>query len=252
MAPKAIRKRRLGAVLAGVFCAFGMVRPAAALEVPPLRGHVNDLAGWLDPGDRDALEQKLAAYEQGSGNQFVLLIVPALAGQPIEDFGMRVAEAWKIGTRGRDNGLIMLIAASDRKMRIEVGYGLEGQITDLLSARVIRDVMAPAFRRGEFAGGITSAFDLLIRAAGGESVAVPTSTTRPTRSLGGWIFLVVLFLFLLRGRGAGWFLLGGLLGRGWSSRGGWGGSGRGGGFGGGGGFSGGGGSFGGGGASGGW
>jgi uncharacterized protein len=228
-----------------------LATPALALDVPPLRAHVNDEASLLEPAERQALERKLTAYERGSGNQFALLVIPSLEGEPLEDFSMRVAEAWKIGQRGKDNGLLMLVVTQDRKIRIDTGYGLEGDIPDVLASRIIRNVMQPAFRDHHYAAGINQAFDLLIKAAGGESVEVPSaSRPRPRSSLAGWIFFVLLMLFLLRGRGAGWFLLGSMLGGGWSSRGG--GFRGGGGFGGGGGFSGGGGSFGGGGASGGW
>jgi len=186
----------------------------------------------------------------------VLLIVPSLEGEPLEDYSMRVAEAWKLGRKGVDNGLLLFIAAQDRRARLEVGYGLEGRITDLESSRIIRGVLAPAFRAGDYAGGIERAFDALEKLAGGEAVELPQESPAGDRgiSFGTWIFMLFIVLFLLRGRGGGLggFILGSMIGRGWSSRGGgrFGGGGFGGG--GGGGFGGGGGSFGGGGASGGW
>ncbi len=234
-----------------------LAAPAAAraLAVPPLTAHVNDRAGLLEPEARDELERKLAAYERGTGNQFVLLVIPSLEGEPLEDYSIQVAEQWGVGQKGKDNGLLMLVSAGDRKIRIDVGYGLEGNITDALSSRIIRNVLAPAFKRSDFAGGFDQAFDLLMQAAGGQSVDVPNEVRAPPGgSIIGWLVIVFIILMVMRGRGGGlgWFLLGNMLGggRGWSSRGGGWGGGRGGG--GGGGFGGGGGHFGGGGASGGW
>ncbi len=220
---------------------------ALALEVPPLRGHVNDTAQLLKAPQAQALEQWLTEYERGSGHQFALLTVPTLQGDPIEDFSMRVADAWKLGSAEEDDGVLMLIAVQDRKMRIEVGYGLEGAIPDALAGRIIRNVLAPSFRKLQYEQGIRSAFEVLMKAAGGEPVSLPKPSG--TKDVGGSLFgvvplLMLLFLFL-GGRGRG-VLIGGLL-LGGTHRGG---GGRGGGFGGG--FSGGGGGFGGGGASGGW
>ncbi len=218
------------------------------LDVPPLRAHVNDLAGLLSSADESRIERKLADYERGTGTQLAVLIVPSLQGEPLEDYTMRVAERWKLGEKGKDNGVLLFVALGERKVRIEVGYGLEGVITDAHSSRIIRNVIAPAFREGHFAAGIEQALDLLMRLAGGESVALP----RTPRANGGaghplWL-LFVFFIIMLSfgGRFFGPLFLGSLLFGGRGPRGGFGG-----GFGGGG-FSGGGGGFGGGGASGGW
>lgn len=226
---------------------------ARALEVPALTGRVNDGAGMLTPAQANALEQKLAAYEQKTGQQFVLLTVPSLEGDPIEDFAIRVAERWKIGRKGKDDGLIMVIAAQDRKMRIEVGYGLEGDIPDAYAAQVIRNIMTPAFRAGAYAEGIERAFDALIARASGEpppeGVVQRDPRTHAPRSVRLFPMLMVIVLIIL-------FSGGGRGGRGRRRTvpffipmgGGHGGFGGGGG----GGFGGGGGRFGGGGASGGW
>jgi len=229
-------------------------RQALALEVPRLAGRVNDLAGLLDAGQRAALEAKLEAYERGSGHQFALLSVPSLEGDSLEDFSIRVVESWKLGKRGKDDGVLLLVAKQERQMRIEVGYGLEGDIPDAIASRIVREVIQPAFRQGDFHGGLDQAFSLLMRAAGGESVLPPPRAER--RQPGGLKLLfwgAILLFWLLsqagrggRGRGAGAFMLGAGMGGGFG--GGMGGR-RGGG---GGGFGGGGGGFGGGGASGGW
>jgi uncharacterized protein len=256
--------------LAKLVLAVLVFAPASAFarDVPPLQAHVNDTAHLLSSEGAERLEQKLSSYEQRSGHQFALLTIDSLDGDAIEDFSIRVVEAWKLGKKGKDDGLLLLIVPGDRKLRIEVGYGLEGDITDAFSARVIRNVLTPALRAGKAEQGVSQAFDVLIQKASGE--AVPESAVAPPkRGEGGGSLLpfLVLLLFLLpfvlpllfgRGRGRrGGIVLGGLGGfggyGGWggSSRGGWGGWGGGGG-GGGGGFSGGGGGFGGGGSSGSW
>ncbi len=227
---------------------------ARALEVPPLQGHINDLAGVLPAQVRQDLEVRLTAYEQKTGHQLAVLLVDSLDGDPVEDFTLRVVEAWKLGRKDRDDGVLLLVAVKDRKIRIEVGYGLEGDLPDALSGRIIREVMAPAFRQGELAQGIVRALEAIMAATGGEGEALPPARQQQQRRSVGispyFLLLLVLLMFLGGGRGrggAGAFLAGSALGFG--GRGGFGGGSRGGG---GGGFRGGGGGFGGGGASGGW
>jgi len=216
-----------------------------ALEPPPLEDRVMDLAGLLSGAEAEALIQQLQAHEKATTQQFAVLTIPSLEGDPIEDFSIRTVEAWKLGTKEEDNGLLLLVAKEDRKMRIEVGYGLEGEITDLLAGRIISDVMQPAFRNGDFAGGIQSAVTLLIAAANGEEVDLPESSGEgdPSDDVFFWLtfalFIGVPMVFGSNKKGRGGRRSRGFSGGGFSS-------------GGGGGFSGGGGSFGGGGSSGGW
>ena len=252
-----------------VLCALSVCAVCApgarAGDVPALRAHVNDYA-QLMPADRAAaLEARLSAYEARTKHQFALLTVASLGGQDIEGFSIQVAEQWKLGSKARDDGLILVVARDERKMRIEVGYGLEGVIPDAIAARVVRDVLTPAFRGGDFAGGIDSAFGALMHAAGGDlpgdaPVAKPARKPNPMSLLGPILFPLFLFFMLRRisGRGGmgamGGYLLGSALGGGHRGFGGGGfssGGFGGGGFGGGG-FSGGGGGFGGGGSSGSW
>ena len=197
------------------------------------------------------------AHQQATGQQFALLTVPSLEGNAIEEYALRVAEAWKLGEKGKDNGLLMLVSAGDRKFRIEVGYGLEGDIPDAFASRVQRDVLTPAFRAGQYGAGITQAFALLGAQGRGEAVALPEPEVPPQRvrrQLPAPVLFIVLAFIVLSmfggggGRGRrrrGGVMFGGMLGGG--GFGGFGGGGGGGGFGGGGG-----GRFGGGGASGGW
>jgi uncharacterized protein len=229
---------------------------ASALDVPPLRARVNDLAGVLPPEVEQRLELRLGAYEKKTGHQLAVLIVDSLDGDPLEDFTLRVVEAWKLGNKDRDDGVLLLVAIKDRKIRIEVGYGLEGDLPDALAGRIVRDVMAPAFRRGDVAQGVTAAVEAIMSATGGEGqlrLPEPSANSGRRRSSGSGLapflllgLIVLLFLGGGRGRGGGGgaFVAGMLMG-------GMGRGGRGGG-GGGGGFSGGGGGFGGGGASGSW
>ena len=113
------------------------------LDVPPLSSRVNDSAGMLSAGARQRLEAELAAFERDESTQIVLLTIPSLEGEPVEQFGIKVAEAWRIGRKGIDNGVILLLARQERKVRIEVGRGLEGRLTDLVSGRIIRNEISP-------------------------------------------------------------------------------------------------------------
>jgi uncharacterized protein len=233
--------------------------PARGLEVPALTGRVVDRAEVLAPEVEQRLAARLAAHEAATGQQFAVLTLKTLDGDSLEDFSIRVVERWQLGKKGKDDGLLLLAVTGDRKVRIEVGYGLEGTITDAVSARVIRDSIVPAFRGGDYAAGIQAALDRLLRIAGGQPDLAPPEPARQAERRQSPVSLLV-FLFLLVP-----LLLPRLIGRGGRRRRGfWGGymlGGHGGGFyggsrggfsGGGGGFSGGGGGFGGGGASGSW
>jgi len=250
----------VGAVLA-VLAVW--VAAAAALQVPPPPARrINDYAGVLSSAERDRLEQKLAARERGSSNQVVVAIFRSLDGDSLEDFSIRLAQAWRIGQKGLDNGVIFLIFVNDRKMRIEVGYGLEPSLTDAVSSSILRDVVAPRFREGRIADGIGAGLDAIDQAIAGTYHRPASAARRPANQASPLTLLLLLVLF----GGLGLAILPTLFYRG-SGRQGWTGgrSGWGGGgpiiFGGGGGgsmgggdsgFGGGGGSFGGGGASGGW
>ena len=259
-----LKMLRFWTALFALFAIVLQTKLSVALQVPPLQGRVNDSAALLSPTTESSLTELLAQYESKTGHQLAVLTIPSLLGDPVEDFSLRVVEAWKLGKKGKDDGVLLLVAANDHKMRIEVGYGLEGELPDIVAGRIIRDVMAPHFKRGDYDGGVSAAVGAIIEktgggaavpAAGQPQVAVPRKPLGTFGRLVSWVFklaffgifgLVVLFmlfvnLFIPRRRNyGGYFGGGGSLG--------------GGGFGGGGGggFSGGGGSFGGGGASGGW
>jgi uncharacterized protein len=246
-----------------IACGALLALPAAsfARELPALRGRVNDLANVLPAERAAALEAKLAEHERRTQQQFALLTVPSLEGEAIEPYAVDVFEQWKLGDKKRDDGLLVVVAPNDRKVRIEVGYGLEGVIPDAIAARVIRDVMAPAFRENDYAGGIDAAFTALIATAGGDPNALPEpqqARRQPKVSLMP-LLLPFIFFFILsrlgggrRGRRRGMWMMGPGFGAGFGGGGFSGGGFGGGGFGGGGGFRGGGGGSGGGGASGSW
>ncbi len=156
--------------------------PSSALNVPPLRARVNDLAGMLSPEAAQALEQRLADFERETGHQIAVLTVPSLEGDAIEDFGIRVAEAWKIGKKGFDNGAILLIAQKEHKLRIEVGYGLEGVLPDAIASRIIREVIVPRFRDNDFSGGIVAGVNAILQVTKGEPLPESARTANRSRS----------------------------------------------------------------------
>ncbi|HLG23097.1 MAG TPA: TPM domain-containing protein [Candidatus Manganitrophaceae bacterium] len=141
---------------------------ASALEIPPLEGRVNDRARLLSPEQVQSLEAKLQAYEEKTTNQIALLTLPGLEGEPLEDYTIRVARAWRLGQEKRNNGVLILVAAAERAIRIEVGYGLEGALTDAQSSAIIRNIIVPAFQQGDFYRGIDEGIDAIESAVAGE------------------------------------------------------------------------------------
>ena len=148
---------------------------AALVEIPELKSRVTDLTQTLSQPQQAALEAKLAAFEQKKGSQIALLIVPTTQPEDIAQYSIRVTDAWKLGREKVDDGLLILIATEDRKMRIEVGYGLEGPIPDLTAKRVINEVISPKFKLGDFYGGLDSGVDRLIGLVDGEPLPEPAS-----------------------------------------------------------------------------
>jgi uncharacterized protein len=141
---------------------------AHALNVPPLSGRVNDYARMLSPDMVRSLDTVLTDLERTDSTQIVVLTIPTLAGQNLEEFSIKVAEAWRIGRKGVDNGVILLVAKEERKIRIEVGRGLEGKLTDLVSGRIIRNDIAPRLKAGDMDGGIQAGVSALVAVVKGE------------------------------------------------------------------------------------
>ncbi|ABD08648.1 Protein of unknown function DUF477 [Rhodopseudomonas palustris HaA2] len=163
-------------VLAALMCwlVVGFTTIAQAqLAVPQLTGRVVDQTGTLDSDVIARLDQKLKAFEARKGSQIAVLIVPTTQPEAIEPFAIRVAEAWKIGRKKVDDGAILLVAKNDRKLRIEVGYGLEGALPDVTAKRIIDEIITPKFRTGDFAGGIEAGVDRMIAVIDGEALPAP-------------------------------------------------------------------------------
>lgn len=166
-----------------------------ALDVPPLKGHINDYASLLSPQKAQSLEAILTDFERSDSTQIVLLTIPTLSGENLEEFSIKVAEAWKIGQKGKDNGAILLIARDERKIRIEAGRGLEGKLTDLVSGRIIRGDMAPFLKRGDVDGGITAGLTSIMAVAKGEYQNTPRDIRHGNKGFHPSITLIV-FLFV--------------------------------------------------------
>jgi uncharacterized protein len=170
---------------------------AAELSVPFLSGRVNDLADMIPADARQRIDQKLAAFEKQTGDQVAVLTIPSLEGEPIEDFSLRVVESWKLGQKGKDTGVLFLVAKQDRRMRIEVGYGLEGDLTDLESNRILDDTVAPYFRNGDFGGGIEHGVDAILASLQGQEVAPPQTVSGEDRSTGEKAFTGMVLAFII-------------------------------------------------------
>ena len=189
-------------VVVGLICALAVCN-LLALEVPPLTGRVNDTAGMLSAATRQQLEDVLARLEQTNSTQIVVLTIPTLGGEVLEEFSIKVVDQWKIGQKGLDNGAMLLIAKNDRKIRIEVGYGLEGSLTDLMAGRIIRNVIVPQFKAGNFDQGIINGIQAMIEVVRGEYKASekgPAGTVSTpkegTAGLGG-LFAFIFFISML-------------------------------------------------------
>lgn len=186
---------------------------AFAAEVPALTRRVTDLSATLNPEQSQYLEGILAEHEAATGNQIAVLILPSTGGEPIEQYALRVFESWKLGQSGKDNGVLFVIAKDDRKMRIEVGYGLEGDIPDVMAARIIREVVAPRFKESNYYQGIADGLTHLMIAATGQapdweegesagerqyaSDGTQIATPEETRVILVWPSLVILTFILI-------------------------------------------------------
>ncbi|ALN71546.1 YgcG family protein [Aureimonas sp. AU20] len=189
-----------------LFVGFALAGPALAQTFPPLSGRVVDSAGLLDTATKAELTQKLEAFEQRSSDQVVVATVPDLQGYEIADYGYRLGRAWGIGREGENNGVILLVSKNDRRVRIEVGYGLEGTLTDALSRLVIENDILPRFRANDYPGGIRAGTDAILQILGGDAAEVQARAERNAGWQGqgqgqgqgsdGWLSLAVI-LFIL-------------------------------------------------------
>src|SRR5215217_3083233 len=164
---KAARAGMLALLMCWAFAAV------AEVAVPPLSGRVVDRTGTLSSADIDSLTRRLEDLEARKGSQLAVLMVPTTAPETIEQFSIKVAEAWKIGRKKIDDGALLVIAKNDRHLRIEVGYGLEGALTDATTKRIIDEEITPKFRSGDFAGGVFAGVNRMIRVIDGEKLPAP-------------------------------------------------------------------------------
>jgi len=173
--------RAMRSFAAIMFATWLAAATALAADVPYLTGRVVDNAEILAPATRDQLTATLKAREDASGDQIAVLTVPTIGDEAIEQYATRVFEAWKLGQKGKDNGVLVIVAPNDRKMRIEVGYGLEGTLTDVAASRIIRDRMTPRFKEGNYDRGISDGVNAIIATLEGRADSAPASaaTTKP-------------------------------------------------------------------------
>lgn len=173
----------------------------AQVPIPALKSHITDTTGTLSPHDRERLDAELEALQRTKGAQIVVLIVPTTGGETIEEFALRVAETWQIGRVGTDDGIVFVVAKNDRRMRIEVGYGLEGVVPDAVANRIMDELVTPEFRAGNFTNGIQNGVQALTALVRGEPLpAPPAGGQGPGAGLSGDSWLVLLFLALAIGR----------------------------------------------------
>lgn len=187
------------AILLASLVAFASPSVARALdiEVPKNDGWVTDLAGLLSSKEERSLEALMESYKQGSTHEIALLTVPDLKGEPIERFALDVGRAWGIGGKEQNNGALLVVSKADRALRIEVGRGLEGGLTDSISGRIIRDVIVPRFKRGDYAGGLRQGIEAMHAAIGGDYGKLPKAASPVAVGLVGVIVPAMLFLLIM-------------------------------------------------------
>jgi len=186
-------------IFIGLALLFALGAQAEDVAVPLLEHRVTDLTGSLSPDQQAALESKLAQFEQQKGSQIAVLLVPTTKPEEIEQYSIRVVDAWKIGRKQVDDGVLVLVAKDDRKLRIEVGYGLEGAIPDLYTKRIIAEVIAPYFKQGDIYGGLNAGTDSIISLISGESLPSPAQSASGDESQIEHMLPLLLFGGLIAG-----------------------------------------------------
>jgi len=187
-------------LVAALFALAALVGAARAdVAVPPLAARVTDLTGTLSAQQGAELETRIEAWERKRGSQLAVLMLPTTKPEEIEQYSIRVAEAWKIGRKGVDDGLLLVVAKDDRTLRIEVGYGLEGAIPDSVAKRVIEERITPRFREGDFHGGLRDGVDQLMRLAEGEKLPPPQAVAGDAPDAGEKVVPLLVFAFIAAG-----------------------------------------------------
>jgi uncharacterized protein len=184
-------------IIAALAALLLLVLPALALEFPALSGRVVDDANILDSGMRATLTQKLADLESKTTTQFVVVTLKSLQGTTIEDFGMQLGRRWQIGQRGTNNGVLLIVAPNERKVRIEVGYGLEGALTDAVSRLIIENSILPRFRANDYPGGISRGADDIIQVLSGGAEEFKQRAAQRPDPLPPWVLIIIAFAVLM-------------------------------------------------------
>jgi len=180
---------------------FLVALAAAEIAIPPLKARVTDLTGTLNEQQRSALERTLEEFEARKGAQVAVLMVPSTQPETVEQYAVRVEESWKLGRKGVDDGVLLVVAKNDRKLHIEVGYGLEGVLPDAVAKRIIEEDIVPRFKQGDFYGGIRAGVDRIMRVVEGESLPPPRARS-PAQNISGhmdWLIPAILVLFFVGG-----------------------------------------------------
>lgn len=188
-----------------VLLALPVYAALAEVAVPPLTARVTDLTATLNRAQIDQLERKLSEFEKRKGSQIAVLLVPTTQPEVIEQYTIRVVDAWKLGRKGIDDGLLLLIAKQDRKLRIEVGRGLEGVVPDAVAKRVIAEVITPFFKQGDYYGGIEAGVNRLIRIIDGEPLPAPDQRKDTWSTIGDYLWIGFLVMFVLGFQLRAWF-----------------------------------------------
>jgi uncharacterized protein len=183
----------------GLLLALLLPLAVHAADIPPLKARVTDLTGTLSAQQRDALEQTLAEFESRKGAQIAVLVVPTTRPETIEQYAVRVEEAWKLGREGVDDSALLLVAKNDRRLRIEVGYGLEGALPDAIAKRIIDNDITPRFKQGDFYGGIRAGVDRIMRVVEGEKLPPPAAHGPGPSSTGPGVLFALFFVVAIAG-----------------------------------------------------
>src|SRR6185503_6541331 len=200
-AGRAMKRRPsvIGVAAALAWALTGSSAARAAETLPPTPNHYfSDYANVVSSSDAHRIDEKLRRFDEESSNQVLVVVFPELPSASMEDFTARAAQSWRVGRKKLDNGVVLFVFIKDRKMRIEVGYGLEGALPDATANGIIRDVMAPRFRQGDYGGGLDAAVDAIIAATRGEYQAAPHPAASP-QPIPAWVFnlLIILILFVV-------------------------------------------------------
>jgi len=186
------------ALVCGGLAGFARSAPIVVQDVLRADGWVTDLADLITPADEATLESELEAWKKGSGHEIAVLTVPSLGSRTIEEYALNVARTWAMGQKGLSDAALLVISKNDRKMRIEVGRGLEGDLTDLVTGRIVRDLLTPAFKRGDFSTGIVQGVRAMRAAAGGDLSYLPKQRASAENWVPAIFITIILVMFIVR------------------------------------------------------